>query len=118
MIVNNYVRLVATGKSEDVPLLLEASQWPFGIFDVVRYVAVILAVGEHVHLVSVIGPWSELHGAVLFVKREELHVDGTRTLKDDHRQPGDVSLAGDDHVGTNGRFERLHVSAVDEKTTK
>ena len=98
MVGDVWVRLLAAGVEDDVPLDTGLHQVPLSVGHVVGQVGHVGGV-EEVHLESVVGPASKLHVAGLLVEWEIFHIDLTRRLEDGGAQPGHVPVRADDGVG-------------------
>ena len=92
------VRLLTAGVEDNVPLDAGHHQVPLPVGHVVGEIGHVGRVDE-VHLVPVVGPAGELHGAGLLVEGEEFHVDLTGRFEDCRAQPGHVPVRGHDGVG-------------------
>lgn len=98
-----WVRLHAAGVIDNIPSCVKLDQEPLAVGDVVGHISVFTDFDE-VHLVAIVGPRGKEEGAVLLVKWEVLDVNGARAPEDHHGKPGDVTVGGDHHIGTDGGF--------------
>ena len=113
MVGDVWVRLLAAGVEDDVPLHTGHHQVPLAVGHVVGEVGHVGGVHE-VDLVPIVGPAGELHGAGLLVEGEEFHVDLTGRFKDCRAQPSHVPVRGHDGVGAGEARAVLLVRVVVE----